>query len=132
VWDTAGQEQFRSLVPIYARGAEVACIVFDQSNLRTFESLPQWLDYVNDQMGIKNMIVVSNKCDLETVVSFNKAFDFCCDRNLVLVATSARTGTNINLLFTKIAEQVYENSYYKARLDDHVDLTRGPTEKTCC
>jgi small GTP-binding protein len=133
VWDTAGQEHFRSLVPIYARGAEVACVVFDQSNQQSFESLPKWLEYIEVEIGIKNIIIVSNKCDLETVVSFNKAFDFCCDRNLLMVATSAKTGTNVNLLFTKIAEQIYENKYYRANLDDHIDLSNQETsKKSCC
>jgi small GTP-binding protein len=132
VWDTAGQEQFRSLAPIYSRGAEVACVVFDQSNVQSFESLPKWLEYIEVEIGIKNVIVVSNKCDLETVISFNQAFDFCCDRNLQMVTTSAKMGTNINLLFTKIAEQIYENKYYQANLDEHVDLTGDTTRKKAC
>jgi Ras-related protein Rab-5C len=131
IWDTAGQEHFRSLVPIYARGAEVVCVVFDQSNLKTFKSLPTWLKYIEDETDVKNVIVACNKCDLETVVSFNTAFEYCCDRNLPMVATSALTGVNINLLFTKIAEQVYENQYYKRNLDEHIDLEKV-SEKRCC
>jgi small GTP-binding protein len=133
VWDTAGQEHFRSLVPMYARGAELACLVFDQSNARSFESLPKWLNYIEVEIGIKNIVVVSNKCDLETVVAFNKSFDFCCERNLLIVATSAKTGANIDLLFRKIAEQIYENKYNRASLDEHVGLTnQRASEQNCC
>jgi small GTP-binding protein len=132
VWDTAGQENFRSLVPMYARGAELVCVVFDQSNIRSFDSLPKWLDYIEIEIGIKNVIVVSNKCDLETVVSFNKSFDFCCERNLLIVATSAKTGANIELLFRKIAEQIYENKYYRASLDEQINLTNQKTSKKGC
>jgi GTPase SAR1 family protein len=101
--------------------------------VQSFESLTKWLEYIETEIGIKNIIIVSNKCDLETVVSFNKSFDFCCDRNLQMVATSAKNGTNINLLFTKIAEQIYENKYYQANLDDHIDLiVDRPSGRSCC
>lgn len=131
-WDTAGQETYRSLVPVYARDAEVAIIVFDQSNAASFESVKKWVDYVFDEIGLKNAIVVSNKSDLETVVPFDRAFSFCCDRNLPLVATSALTGNNISLLFTKVAEIIYERSYYRTPMDKTVKLDDPAQKKRCC
>jgi small GTP-binding protein len=132
-WDTAGQENYRCLVPIYARGAEVACVVFDQSNPASFQSLPDWLTYIDKEIGIKSIVIVSNKTDLETVVSFDKSQAFCCDRNLPLIATSAVTGNNIKLLFKTIAEIIYDSKYYKANLDSQIDLHDKSTgTNSCC
>lgn len=44
IWDTAGQERFRSLGPIYYRGAEAAVVVFDFTSLNSFERLQSWID----------------------------------------------------------------------------------------
>jgi small GTP-binding protein len=132
-WDTAGQESYRCLVPIYARGAEVACVVFDQSNFTSFESLPNWLSYIEKEIGIKTVVIVANKTDLETVVSFDKSQAFCCDRNLPLIATSAVTGNNIKLLFRTIAEIIYDSKYYRANLDSQIGLGGPPAkEGGCC
>ena len=133
-WDTAGQEAYRSLVSSYARGAEVAIIVYDQSNTGSFESLPKWINYVEDEAGIKSAIIVSNKSDLETVVPFDRASAFCCDRNLPLVATSAVTGNNIQLLFTKVAEIIYERSYYGTSMEETINLEEREQQnkKNCC
>jgi small GTP-binding protein len=130
-WDTAGQESYRCLVPIYARDAEVACFVFDQANLASFESLEHWLNYIQSEVGVKNVIVVSNKSDLEPALSFDEAMDFCIARNLPLVATSAVTGSNISFLFVKIAEMVCAAIAGRVQMDK-VDLTTQKKESSCC
>jgi small GTP-binding protein len=114
-WDTAGQENFRCLVPMFARDAEVACLVFDQSNITSFESLERWLTYIEDEVGVKTVIVVSNKNDLEARVPVDEAFEYCTLRKLPLVATSALTGHNISFLFVKIAEMIREVSVERIR-----------------
>jgi small GTP-binding protein len=105
-WDTAGQETYRCLVPIYARGAEVACVVYDQSNSASFQSLEKWLDYIDNEIGIKNILIVANKSDLEASVAFPQAAAFCSPRNLELITTSAVSGSNVKLLFSRMAEIV--------------------------
>jgi small GTP-binding protein len=106
-WDTAGQESYRCLVPIYARNAEVACLVFDQSNLASFESLDKWLHYIRSDVGVSRVLLVSNKSDLDPAVPADLVLDFCLAHNLQLITTSALTGTNITFLFKKIAEIVH-------------------------
>ena len=44
IWDTAGQEIFRSLIPMYYRGADAAIIVYDISSKSSFDSLTSWLN----------------------------------------------------------------------------------------
>jgi len=132
-WDTAGQESYRSLVPMYARDAEVACLVFDQSNKKTFDSLPRWLEYIQSDIGIKSVIIVSNKNDLEPVVPLDEAFEFCTDRKLQLVATSALAGTNITFLFIKIAQMIVDATADRVQREKGLKLEpERKEEKSCC
>jgi GTPase SAR1 family protein len=118
---------------MYARDAEVACLVFDQSNITSFESLEKWLVYIQDEIGVKNVIVVSNKNDLEACVPIDEAFEYCTLRKLPLVATSAVTGHNISFLFVKIAEMIQDVSVQRYRKEATGTNRPSPnTDKSGC
>ena len=50
IWDTAGGEQFRSLAPIYYKGADAVCLVYDSTNQDSFESLNYWIEELTDKV----------------------------------------------------------------------------------
>ncbi|XP_010570681.1 PREDICTED: ras-related protein Rab-41 isoform X6 [Haliaeetus leucocephalus] len=65
LWDTAGQERFRSLIPSYIRDSAVAVIVFDITNLNSFQQTSKWIDDVRTERGSDVIIMlVGNKTDL--------------------------------------------------------------------
>jgi small GTP-binding protein len=131
-WDTAGQEGYRCLVPMYARGAEVACLVFDQTNKQSFDALQGWLDYIQSDIGIPCVVVVSNKNDLEPVVPLDEAFEFCTERKLPLVATSAVTGSNVTFLFMKVAHMIHEATVRRLQREKGVRIDEEKEQKECC
>src|SRR3954451_17097193 len=57
LWDTAGQESFRSLIPSYIRDSSVAVVVYDISSMKTFQQTKQWIDDVRGERG-NDVIVV--------------------------------------------------------------------------
>lgn len=62
LWDTAGQERFRSLIPSYIRDSQVAVIVYDITNLNSFELTTRWIEDVRKERGNHVMVVlVGNK-----------------------------------------------------------------------
>ena len=64
LWDTAGQERFRSLIPSYIRDSNAVVIVFDTTNINSFNNLEKWLEYVRDERGEDVLpILIGNKCD---------------------------------------------------------------------
>jgi GTPase SAR1 family protein len=111
-------------VPIYARSAEVACLVFDASNQASFDSLDEWVRYIE-------LVVVSNKCDLEPVVSVDRAGEFCASRGIPLVVTSAIAGTNIDLLFRKIATIVFEDAITHLGASQEIVLGERHADACC-
>nr|KAF6421071.1 RAB6B, member RAS oncogene family [Molossus molossus] len=65
LWDTAGQERFRSLIPSYIRDSTVAVVVYDITNLNSFQQTSKWIDDVRTERGSDVIIMlVGNKTDL--------------------------------------------------------------------
>lgn len=68
VWDTAGQESFRSITKIFYRGAHVVMLSYSIINGMSFENLTDWLREVKTQCSPDVMVfIVGNKCDLDSM-----------------------------------------------------------------
>ena len=109
IWDTAGQESFRSITRGYYRGAAAALLTFDITRRETFVSLGKWLEETKNN-GNPNMIIilVGNKIDLDSqrVVSRDEAEKFAKENSLLYIETSAKTAFNVNETFLKTGKEV--------------------------
>ena len=111
LWDTAGQEKYKSMVSSYYRGANVALIVFDLTSHESFEALPIWIEnYYKNGPEQKNIILIGNKKDLEEdrKVSSQEAENFAETNNMMYFETSAKDGENIDYVFNYAAEKLLE------------------------
>merc|ERR1711991_669541 len=110
LWDTAGQESFRSITRSYYRGAQGALLVFDITKRSSFAHLQSWLEEVRRQ-GTDNMsvLVVGNKSDLaaDRQVSREEAEEFAATNGLKYIETSAKTADNVDAAFLGSAEEIY-------------------------
>ncbi|MEQ2277737.1 hypothetical protein XENORESO_006848, partial [Xenotaenia resolanae] len=87
LWDTAGQERFRSLIPSYIRDSAAAVVVYDITNVNSFQQTTKWIDDVRTERGSDVIIMlVGNKTDLA-----DKRFVF-------IFPASLQTVTNYSLL----------------------------------
>jgi small GTP-binding protein len=103
VWDTAGQDSLRNLVPIYAKNSEAAIIVFDQSNPSSYEHVSGWFDYLTENVGKLIVCLAANKKDLACEVDFNAVFAWAAEHHAEVVRTSAKEGDNVVTLFETVA-----------------------------
>lgn len=112
IWDTAGQESFRSITRSYYRGAAGALLVYDITRRETFNHLTRWLEEAR-QNSHQNMVImlIGNKSDLEhrRQVSREEGEAFAEENNLVFLETSAKTAANVEAAFVKTAEKIYQN-----------------------
>ena len=111
LWDTAGQEKYKSMVSSYYRGANVALVVFDITNHNSFDSLPTWIEnYYKNGPEQKNIILIGNKKDMvdERQVTQEEAGLFSETNNMIYFETSAKDGDNIDYVFTYAAEKLLE------------------------
>ncbi|KAL4578027.1 hypothetical protein LXL04_014142 [Taraxacum kok-saghyz] len=107
IWDTAGHERFRSLIPSYIKDSLVAVIVYDVANRQSFLNTSKWIEEVRTQLGTKVIIfLVGNKTDLvdkrllQTVivtlqVSTEEGENKARELGFMFVETSAKSGNNI-------------------------------------
>lgn len=112
IWDTCGQEAYRSLINSFYRNASLAIIVYSIDNKNSFENLETWLNEIKTQSNpdIK-IIVIGNKVDLEDLreVPKEKGENFCNSHKLCFfMETSAKTGFNAQNLFMKAGRILYE------------------------
>jgi len=106
LWDTAGQEKFRSLIPSYIRDCAATIIVYDITNSESFNQTSKWIDYVRTERGTDVIIMlVGNKADVHekrqvsTEQGENKAQEF----GAMFIETSAKAGYNVAQLFRRVA-----------------------------
>ena len=116
IWDTAGQENFRSITRAYYKNSVCALIVYDINNEDTFDSVQSWIQECKLQTPkTVTMILVGNKCDLECKVDRNKAKELAEENKMLYFETSAKTGKGVDELFKKSAAKIkdnIENNYY--------------------
>ena len=105
IWDSAGQEKFRSLIPNYIRGSSLVFIVYDITNRKSFENLQSWIDFVNN-IENSNIVILANKIDLESQrqVQTEEGQKFCTEKNYDFFEVSAKEDNNLNnMLFNSVA-----------------------------
>eukprot|EP01061_Rhynchopus_euleeides_P042042 TRINITY_DN73454_c0_g1_i1.p2 TRINITY_DN73454_c0_g1~~TRINITY_DN73454_c0_g1_i1.p2 ORF type:complete len:208 (+),score=82.20 TRINITY_DN73454_c0_g1_i1:88-711(+) len=111
IWDTAGQESFRSITRSYYRGATGALLVYDVTRRETFDHLQSWLTDARDNSNTNmTIMLIGNKCDLEAKrqVSKEEGEKFAKENGLVFMETSAKTAHGVDEAFVSTARMIYE------------------------
>jgi small GTP-binding protein len=117
LWDTAGQETYKSVTRSYFRGASGALLVFDLSRRSTFLHVTDWLSDLR-QIAEPDIVVVlvGNKADLvngeegEREVSRDEAEEWARTNGVLeYVETSAKSGEGVERAFCRVAERIYQN-----------------------
>ncbi|KAH9599968.1 Small GTPase [Trypanosoma melophagium] len=109
IWDTAGQERFRTITSSYYRGAHGIIIVYDTTDMDSFNNVKSWLNEI-DKFASENVnkLLVGNKSDLVTqkVVDTQMAKDFADSLGIPFLETSAKESSNVEEAFTKMAMDI--------------------------
>ena len=140
IWDTSGQERFHSITQNFYRGANGILFVFDVTNKESFDNLKNWL---NDPQVDAKKILIGNKIDLEQqrIISKEKMEQLGQKYNLNSFETSAKTGKNVETIFTEITKLIIENKsdevldllYSKEKQNLSISFDREEKKKrNCC
>lgn len=137
LWDTCGQERFKSMTQTYVRNSELVLLVFDITDYASFEAIDYWLKYIEDMPGVKPMakVIIGNKTDLENQrqVPQVEAEEFAKNHGYDYYET-CKFNSNIELVFQDLCIKLHEIMKVKIRgqeqiriKSDNVNSNRG-----CC
>ena len=123
IWDTAGQENFRSITRAYYKNSVCALVVYDISSRDSFNNVTSWIeDCKNQSPKTIFMVLVGNKCDLEDKrqVSYEEGKELADKNELLFFESSAKDGINVDEIFENSAKEIakkIEQGYYDLETD---------------
>eukprot|EP00026_Physarum_polycephalum_P015983 Phypoly_transcript_16799.p1 GENE.Phypoly_transcript_16799~~Phypoly_transcript_16799.p1 ORF type:complete len:207 (+),score=29.15 Phypoly_transcript_16799:108-728(+) len=143
IWDTAGQESYRSIAANYYRNAQAALLVYDITDKDSFVALKAWLDEILRHSDPEITItLIGNKKDMEEhrTVSAEAGEAFAREHSLLYVETSAKNATNVDYVFDaacKIVLQKVKSGKIKADRRNGLGVQGGSSsaseqKKACC
>ena len=128
IWDTAGQERYRSMTKAYYQGALGAFIVYDITRRNTFENVENWMNDLRKCSDKKvTIILLGNKNDLENEreVKTEEGEMFAKNNDMAFMETSALNGTNIDIAFKSLVEEVYSKCHKEFESVTNVEIMKG-------
>ena len=123
IWDTAGQEMFRSITRAYYKNSVCACVVYDITNRNSFDNIKSWIeDCKKHSPKTVFLVLIGNKNDLEKSrkVSYDEGEDCAKKYGMLFLETSAKTGQNINEVFLNSCKEIskkIESGFYDLNRD---------------
>lgn len=113
IWDFAGENKFKLLLPAYTKAASCALLLFDLTNKSSLLDIKDWVKIV-DENAPSNVIklLVATKCDLETKreVNTDEAMEYCKENNYrwsdKIMEISSKTGENVEEIFLEMAQKL--------------------------
>ena len=114
IWDSAGQEKYKGLIPSYVRNSSIVFIVYDISNRSSFDNVSNWINFVKN-IEKTTMVLCGNKIDLNREVETKEGEEIAEREGIKFFECSAKTNDNIkNMFYASIARLptfgVYEES----------------------
>lgn len=134
IWDTAGQDRYKSLVPMYVKDTSLAILVFDITNRETFENLPNWVESIQSRSPTTmKTLIVGNKIDMaDRKVSEEEAVRYQEEiHSISYFETSATRGDNIESLISFIFNSDVLTPQAQANTLK-IDPKQSNEEKKCC
>ena len=134
IWDTAGQDRFRAITKNYYKGSHGIILIYDVTNVQTFENVKQWVSQIREEASANVIIYIAgNKIDMEEERKVNKeeGEKLAEELGFPFVETSAKSGININETFEDLVERIdkiYGNSPQKVTRNN---LYKAKDKKCC-
>jgi len=135
IWDTAGQERYRSLAPMYYRGAAAAIVVYDIQKKDSFNGAKSWVKELQ-RRGDPNVVIAlaGNKADMESKrkVQTEEAQLYAQENEIIFLETSAKTSVNVRNLFIEIAKKLPKTPLISERESFPIVPPKKDKGSSCC
>ena len=139
IWDTAGQDRFRTITKNYYKGANGIILIYDVTNSDTYENVENWISQIKEEASPNVVIyLVGNKIDMEDKrkVTTEEGQKIANENNLPFLETSAKSDININETFDNLVEKMDSVFSNLEKKSDSVpisgDKLNKDNKKKCC
>ena len=141
IWDTAGQEKFRSITKSYYKGAQGILLVYDITDRSTFYHLDNWLKEIkesNNNNDFKIDVIVGNKSDKERYrsVEYIDGVNFAIKNNVSFLECSVKQTESLNIMIKEFIKKTYqrakENNTLKKNNNKINLIEKDKKSKNCC
>ena len=131
MWDSAGLERYRALIPSYVRGASIIFIIYEISSKETFNNLSTWINFIKQVNTDNSMIVLcGNKTDLPRKVTTQEGKNLANKEQMMFFEVSARNGENINkMMYSSIAELPFFEQFQIGNKEQIIKELEGGNNK---
>lgn len=137
IWDSGGQEKFKSIVRNYYRGSHACIFLYDITDYSTYKNVKKWMEDVeNHSSGNMVKILVGTKTDLEhkRKVKYETALFFAASNKMKHFEISSKNNSNIDDTYTQLAELLY-HEFKEGRLEvqqyNYTNLLDNNKNKYC-
>lgn len=135
IWDTAGQEKYRSLAPSYYRNSDAIVLVFSLVDFESFNSLDMWISSVKANNSTESLLfLVGNKKDLKDLrqITTEMGTQKAEDNKAFYYEVSAKTGEGVSELFAAIPKYFIEAHTSVADISNTQNLQKKKDSKDGC
>ncbi|KAL4480810.1 hypothetical protein ABPG72_001679 [Tetrahymena utriculariae] len=138
IWDTAGQEKYKALAPMFYQEAVCAIIVTDITFKESFDKVKMWVTELTSVLDPNKLIIciVGNKCDLENNRQISKQFaqEYSQSVGAHHFLTSAKNNRGVDELFQyiEILKRQKQKKVCSKPLIDSIDRKQQNRKKPCC
>jgi small GTP-binding protein len=133
IWDTAGQEKYRSLTPLYYRNTDYALIVFDLTKKESYFESINWINEITEKSKNSKIILIGNKSDIKNKENINP--DISIENIKSYLEVSAKDNNNIQEILNVInnLDEEDETSINNTKTQTHnlaIDFNKD--KPSCC
>ena len=135
IWDTAGQDRYKSITKSYVRGANGIILIYDVTNPKSFEGIQNWIKQIKEQVSSKVCVsLVANKIDDKESreVKAEEGMKLAKDLNYPYYEASAKEGINIEECFSGLIKQIAQNYGSMPEIDSKQLENKKKESKGCC
>ena len=111
LWDTAGQDKFRAITRNYYKGARGIILIYDITNIKSYENIKKWINEIKEEISEEvTIVLIGNKIDNEgqRKISKEQGEKLASDYNVAFFETSAKTGQGINESVLYLVKKIME------------------------
>ena len=135
LWDTAGQDKFRAITRNYYKGASGIILIFDVTNIKSYENIKKWINEIKEEISEKVAIVlIGNKIDnvQERKISREQGDKLASEIGVKFFETSAKTGEGINESVFFLVKKIFENDPEVKNKYQGRNLKMYNKKRKCC